>query len=90
MGGYDVLLPDAVLIACARRHGYIAPKRPYSFDDMMMDVLDFSYLMLVDNARLCMWMPTANDDDIELAIPTHPGLKLISVSVQPFNKCLCC
>lgn len=34
-----------------------------------------------------MWMPTANDEDIELAIPTHPGLKLRSVCVQAFNKC---
>jgi len=55
---------------------------------MMADVLDFSYSMLVDDGRLAMWMPTANDEDIELAIPSHPGLKLVSVSVQPFSKCM--
>ena len=75
------------LLTFRRRDGYIAPKQPYGFDDMMADVLDFSYSMLVDNGRLAMWVPTANDEDIELAIPTHPGLELVSVSVQPFNKC---
>lgn len=50
--------------------------------------MDFSYSMLVDNGRLAMWMPTANDDDIELSIPSHPGLKLVSISVQQFNKCM--
>ncbi len=71
-----------------RRENYIAPKRSYGFDDMMADVLEFAFSMLVDNGRLCMWMPTANDEDIELAIPTHPGLILISVCVQAFNKCM--
>jgi tRNA (guanine10-N2)-methyltransferase len=54
---------------------------------MMFDVLDFAHLMLVDEGRLCMWMPTANED-IELMVPKHPGLRLISTSVQHFNKCL--
>lgn len=43
--------------------------------------------MLVDNGRLSMWMPTANDEDVDLAIPVHPGLELVSVCVQQFNKC---
>jgi len=54
---------------------------------MLQDVLDFAALMLVDGGRLSMWMPTANDEDIELAIPAHPGLKVVSVCVQNFNKC---
>jgi len=33
-----------------------------------------------------MWMPTANDEDIELIIPSHPCLELTSVCVQAFNK----
>ena len=70
-----------------RRSGYIPPKRPYSFDDMLLDVLDFSAMMLVPNGRVSMWMPTANDDDVELAIPTSPGLEMVSVCVQQFNKC---
>jgi tRNA (guanine10-N2)-methyltransferase len=31
-------------------------------------------------------MPTANDEDIELIIPSHPCLELTSVCVQAFNK----
>lgn len=54
---------------------------------MMADVLEFAFDMLVENGRLSVWMPTANDEDIELAIPMHPGLELISVCVQQFNKC---
>lgn len=33
-----------------------------------------------------MWMPTASDEDIELEIPTHPNLEVVSVCVQPFNN----
>ncbi|KAK4506855.1 hypothetical protein PRZ48_000588 [Zasmidium cellare] len=42
---------------------YIPPKRPYSFLRMLDDILDFSTTMLVDNGRLCMWMPVAGDVD---------------------------
>jgi tRNA G10 N-methylase Trm11 len=69
------------------RPGYIAPKKAYSFDAMIEDLLDFAALTLVDGGRLSMWMPTANDDDIEIAIPQHQCMKLISVCVQEFNKC---
>ncbi|KAF2088830.1 RNA methylase family protein [Saccharata proteae CBS 121410] len=68
------------------REGFIPPKRPYSFEAMLDDILDFAVDMLVDNGRISMWMPTANDEDIELAIPSHSHLQLISVCVQPFNK----
>ena len=34
-----------------------------------------------------MWMPTANDEEVELAIPMHPNLEVVSSSVQPFNHC---
>lgn len=70
-----------------RREGYIPPKKPYSFEAMLDDIMEFSTDMLVDEGRLSMWMPTANDEDIEIAIPSHPCLQLVSVSVQPFNKC---
>jgi tRNA (guanine10-N2)-methyltransferase len=66
--------------------GYIPPKRPYSFTAILDDILDFAVTTLVDNGRLSMWMPTANDEDVELVIPTHPCLEIISVCVQPFNK----
>ncbi|KAH3918445.1 hypothetical protein HBI56_133650 [Parastagonospora nodorum] len=66
--------------------GYIPPKRPYSFTALLDDILAFAVATLVDNGRLSMWMPTANDEDIELIIPSHPCLKLESVCVQAFNK----
>ncbi|KAK5201902.1 hypothetical protein LTR16_001067 [Cryomyces antarcticus] len=68
------------------QEGFVPPKRPYSFEAMLDDILDFAASMLVENGRLAMWMPTANDDDVELAIPSHPSLELISVCVQAFNK----
>lgn len=54
---------------------------------MLVDLLDFATTHLVDDGRLSFWMPTANDEDVYLAIPTHPSLNLVSVCVQPFNKC---
>jgi tRNA (guanine10-N2)-methyltransferase len=70
-----------------RAPGYIPPKKPYSFDAMLNDILHFGAEFLVDNGKLCMWMPTANDEDLELAIPQSPYLELISSCVQEFNKC---
>jgi tRNA (guanine10-N2)-methyltransferase len=66
--------------------GYIPPKRPYSFTALLDDILAFAVATLIENGRLSMWMPTANDEDIELVIPSHPCLKLESVCVQAFNK----
>ncbi|KAL1306786.1 hypothetical protein AAFC00_005447 [Neodothiora populina] len=80
----EVILPNGV--PAHLQAGYIPPKRAYSFEAMLDDILDFGYDMLVDNGRLCMWMPTANDEDTEIAIPSHPAMRLVSVSVQQFNK----
>ncbi|KAH7414435.1 RNA methylase family protein [Phaeosphaeria sp. MPI-PUGE-AT-0046c] len=66
--------------------GYIPPKRPYSFTAMLDDILAFAVATLVADGRLSMWMPTANDEDIELVIPTHPCLQLESVCVQAFTS----
>lgn len=54
---------------------------------MLDDILEFSATHLVDHGRLSLWMPTANDEDVQIAIPNHSSLKLVSVCVQPFNKC---
>ena len=54
---------------------------------MLEDLLEFSAFMLVNEGRLSLWMPTANDEDVELGIPAHPCLDLVSVCVQTFNKC---
>lgn len=69
-----------------REPTYIPPKRPYSFSALLDDILTFSANILVDNGRLSMWMPTANDEDIQLMIPTNPSLEIVSVCVQPFNR----
>lgn len=70
-----------------RQDKYIPPKKPYSLGAMLEDLLDFSAFMLVDDGRLSLWMPTANDEDVILGIPAHPCLSLVSVCVQTFNKC---
>lgn len=36
-----------------------------------------------------MWMPTSDDQEIELMIPTNPSLEIVSVSVQYFRGCEC-
>ena len=70
-----------------RKPGYVPPKRPYSFEALLDDILYFAAEILVDHGRVAMWMPTANDDDVELGIPLSPYLELSSVCVQRFNRC---
>ena len=72
-----------------RQEHYVPPKKPYSFERLLLDILHFSAEFLVDNGRLSFWMPTANDEDQALAIPSHPCLELKSNCVQTFNKCGC-
>ncbi|RYC59038.1 hypothetical protein CHU98_g7169 [Xylaria longipes] len=69
-----------------RDPAFIPPKKPYSFIAMLDDILNFATDMLVDNGRLSFWMPTANDEDQEIAIPTHPCLDVVVVCTQVFNK----
>lgn len=66
---------------------YIPPKKPYGFEAMLDDILEFAAAFLVDGGRLSLWMPTANDEEIELDIPTHACLEVVSICIQPFNKC---
>ena len=70
-----------------RMPDYVPPKKPYSFLAMLDDILKFAAETLVDNGRLSFWMPTANDEDQELPIPTHPCLEIASIGVQAFYKC---
>lgn len=55
---------------------------------MLDDLMEFAATMLVDNGRLSFWMPTANDEELVLEIPSHHCLELVSVCVQTFNKCM--
>ena len=66
---------------------YIPPKRPYGFEAMLNDILEFAATTLVPEGRLSMWMPTASDEEVQLGIPMHPNLEVVSVSVQSFNNC---
>lgn len=54
---------------------------------MQLDILDFAVRTLVPDGRLSMWMPTADEEEVELGIPMHENLEVVGVSVQPFNKC---
>ena len=68
---------------------YIPPKKPYGFEAMLDDILQFSADSLVEDGRLAFWMPTANEGfQEELDIPTHPQMKLVAACVQEFNKCM--
>lgn len=69
------------------RPGYIPPKRPYGFEALQRDVLDFAVRSLVPNGRLAMWMPTSNDEAVEFPVPMHPNLEVVAVSVQYFSNC---
>lgn len=60
----EVMLKDGTLAHL--KHDYIPPKKPYSFSRMLDDILEFSANMLVDNGRLCMWMPVAGPVEDEL------------------------
>ncbi|KAF2154577.1 tRNA guanosine-2'-O-methyltransferase [Myriangium duriaei CBS 260.36] len=73
--------------------GYIPPKRPYSFDAMLADILAFAADALVDDGRLCIWIPAENVDTEtgdqtggDLGIPMHPCLHKCSVSTQDFTR----
>ncbi|KAI4164103.1 MAG: hypothetical protein LQ342_002339 [Letrouitia transgressa] len=85
-GGKEVVwLPNGE--AAHLQETYIPPKKPYSFDAMLHDILDFAARTLVDGGRLSLWMPTANDAaEGELAIPQHPCLEMVSACLQAFNK----
>lgn len=65
---------------------FVPPKKPYSFLAMLDDILSFAAATLVDHGRLAFWMPTVNDEEQELRLPSHPCLQLIAICVQDFNK----
>ena len=54
---------------------------------MLDDILAFAVDTVVDDGRLSFWMPTANDENQEIPLPTHPSLELVVVCVQKFHKC---
>lgn len=69
------------------REGYIPPKKPYGFEAMQRDILNFAVRSLVPEGRLVMWMPTSNAE-INLPVPMHENLEVVSISVQSFGNCM--
>lgn len=91
LGTKDGSGKEAVFIngeAAHLQEKYIPPKKTYSLEAMLDDLLEFAAQMLVDDGRLSLWMPRANDEDVELGIPGHPALEIVSICVQTFNKCM--
>lgn len=82
---------DPVMVGGVMGHllsDYIPPKKPYGFEAMLADILQFSADSLVEGGRLAFWMPTANDEfQEELDIPSHPQMRLVAGCVQEFNRC---
>lgn len=68
------------------RRDYIQPKKTYSLDLLLDDLLEFSSERLDIGSRLCFWMPVANDEDIPTLIPQHKDFELIYELVQDFHK----
>lgn len=68
------------------RKDYIQPKKPYEFNALLDDLLEFSAAHLIPGGRLCFWMPTSNAEFKENQIPLHPDLELTSCNLQDFNK----
>jgi tRNA (guanine10-N2)-methyltransferase len=68
------------------RKDYIQPKKTYSLDLLLDDLLEFASVRLDIGSRLCFWMPVANDEDIPTLIPQHEQLELIYELVQDFHK----
>ncbi|PRT52519.1 tRNA (guanine(10)-N2)-methyltransferase [Wickerhamiella sorbophila] len=66
------------------RPEYIHPKRPYSLDLLLSDLLEFAAARLKVKGRLSFWMPLASDDP--LSAPTHAKLRIVSSIPQAFNK----
>lgn len=75
------------LLTTNRNPDFVPPKKPYSFTAMLDDILNFASDTLVDDGRLSFWMPTANDEDQEIAVPTHPCLEIVIVCTQAFTRC---
>lgn len=69
------------------RPDYIAPKKPYGFEALQRDILDFAARKLVPNGRLALWMPTSDDEAITFPVPMHLNLEVVNVSVQHFQRC---
>ena len=63
------------------------PKKPYGFLAILDDILQFAADTLVDDGRLSFWMPTANDEQLEIPVPEHPCLEVVVVCVQVFRRC---
>ncbi|KAI4864178.1 tRNA guanosine-2'-O-methyltransferase TRM11 [Hypoxylon rubiginosum] len=90
LGCRDPENKDARLVEKGKRwyqkSTFVPPKKAYSFVAILDDILNFASDTLVDNGRLSFWMPTANDQEQEMPVPTHPCLGVVVVCTQVFNR----
>lgn len=66
---------------------YIAAKKPYCLDELMVDILKFADSRLPINGRVAFWVPLANAKGIETLVLEEEGdLILLYNCVQQFNN----
>lgn len=51
----------ALALIIGSADNFVPPKIPYSFDAMLSDILSFAAATLVDDGRLCIWIPAENE-----------------------------
>ncbi|GMF03160.1 unnamed protein product [Ambrosiozyma monospora] len=84
MKGKETLMIDGELAFL--RRDYIQPKRTFSLDLLLDELLQFAVDRLPIGGRLCFWMPVANDEDIPTMVPQNKRLELIYNLQQDFNR----
>lgn len=67
------------------RRDYVQPKRPYEFELLLQDILNFAAERLKVSGRLAFWLPLPEKNG-QPQFPKHKHLKLISSCPQSFNK----
>ncbi|KAJ2840435.1 hypothetical protein FBU31_000414 [Coemansia sp. 'formosensis'] len=68
-----------------RRSDYLPPTVPYEMSDVIGDLLGFAAEKLVVGGRLVYWLPTVAGEYDPKDLPTHPVLRVVANSEQPFG-----
>lgn len=66
---------------------YIASKKQYSLDELIIDILKFAQARLPKNGRLAFWVPTKDKKGVDtLVLNEYDDLKLLYNCNQDFNQ----
>ncbi|KAL6938540.1 hypothetical protein ACO0OL_001081 [Hanseniaspora opuntiae] len=66
---------------------YIASKKQYSLDELIIDILKFAQARLPKNGRLAFWVPTKDKKGVDtLVLNEYDDLKLLYNCTQDFNQ----